>query len=71
MKIIYLILTFAILHINAVERLKEPRYVFTEGFCSQEKCISACDNDPEGFCMSNQNYIFWKWGKCKCYLPPK
>uniref|UniRef100_A0A0N5BZN5 Uncharacterized protein n=1 Tax=Strongyloides papillosus TaxID=174720 RepID=A0A0N5BZN5_STREA len=43
MKIIYLILTFAILYINAVEGEKNPRYVITGGVCSKQSCIFTCE----------------------------
>uniref|UniRef100_A0A0N5BZN6 Uncharacterized protein n=1 Tax=Strongyloides papillosus TaxID=174720 RepID=A0A0N5BZN6_STREA len=71
MKIIYLILTFAILYINTVEVVGEPHFIGTEGHCNKEICVSKCSNDADAECVENWTYFFFfdKQGVCKCSLP--
>uniref|UniRef100_A0A0K0FVP4 Venom protein n=1 Tax=Strongyloides venezuelensis TaxID=75913 RepID=A0A0K0FVP4_STRVS len=70
MKIIYLILTFSIIYINAYERLKEPRIVDSSGSCIKRTCVVACNNDPDAFCKERVRHnLFWHITKCGCFRP--
>uniref|UniRef100_A0A0K0FVP5 Uncharacterized protein n=1 Tax=Strongyloides venezuelensis TaxID=75913 RepID=A0A0K0FVP5_STRVS len=70
MKIIYLILTFAILFINAGIGKAVPDRVIIDGGCSKANCVAACDNIPGAFCLGDWTYwIFWEKSKCQCLVP--
>uniref|UniRef100_A0A0K0FI62 Venom protein n=1 Tax=Strongyloides venezuelensis TaxID=75913 RepID=A0A0K0FI62_STRVS len=70
MKIIYLILAFAILCINADdddERF-QPFYRQVWGYCNKEICVSTCGGDDIAECERNWTFLLiFKNGLCRCY----
>uniref|UniRef100_A0A0N5C4G8 Uncharacterized protein n=1 Tax=Strongyloides papillosus TaxID=174720 RepID=A0A0N5C4G8_STREA len=72
MKTIYLILTFAILYINAAkQRVLEPFYIQIQGYCDKDICVNECYGDSYAQCVENWTFLLiFKNGLCKCYPHP-